>query len=52
VNFVQAKKTDSPVRTFGSAKALSNYTKGSAKVFPLKMAKRNPILKWMLIELH
>lgn len=53
-DFVAAKEgdADADVRTFTSAKELSNYTRQSGKIFPLKIAKRNPILRWMLIELR
>ena len=54
VDFVADKNEGKAPRTFGSYKALRKYIgkKGKAKVFPLDMAKENPILKFMLIKVH
>ena len=54
VDFVADKKEGKPVRTFGSHKALCKYISKNKKVktFPLDMAKENPILKFMLVQLH
>ena len=35
--------------SFGSWKALSEYSRENDKVFPLKKAKNDPVLKAMLI---
>jgi hypothetical protein len=54
VDFVADKNEGKSVRTFGSYRALREYIgkMGKAKVFPLDMAKENPILKFMLVKLH
>lgn len=54
IDFVTAKRAGNAVRVFTSYKALSNdiQTAGRSKIFPLQLAKRNPILNWMLIELR
>ena len=54
IDFVTARQNASTVRTFSKAGALGNYMSnaGKAKIFPLYLAKQNPILRWMLIEIR
>lgn len=52
VDYVNAKQHGTDVRRFSSPKALSNYIRNNpAKMFPRDEAKKNPILRWMLIHL-
>ena len=54
IDFVAAQRNGTAVRVYPSAQALRNYmaNAGRSKIFPLYLAKTNPILKWMLIELY
>lgn len=52
VDYVHAKQFDRSFRKFDSPKELSNYIRNNrAKMFPRAEAKKNPILRWMLIHL-
>lgn len=52
VDYVKAKEGGRAFRRFSSPRELSNYIKNNkSKMFPREEAKRNPILRWMLIRL-
>ncbi|KAK5127210.1 hypothetical protein LTR85_008572 [Meristemomyces frigidus] len=50
VDFVQAIVTKKQVQTFASAKALRNYIHVSGKIFRLRIATKDPLLKELLIR--
>lgn len=50
VDFVNAKESGGYFERFESRKKLSKYIKETGRIFPLKKAKKNLFLKWMLIE--
>ncbi|KAK1807840.1 hypothetical protein LTR12_017808 [Friedmanniomyces endolithicus] len=50
-DFVACMKGGPPFERFCSAGALRTYTISSGKVFPLRLAKKRPILRSMLIEI-
>ncbi|KAK3655679.1 hypothetical protein LTR56_003328 [Elasticomyces elasticus] len=51
-DFVDAQEGGAPFVRFPTTVALSDYTWDWDKLFPLKRAKNQPVLKWMLIKLH
>ncbi|KAJ7160550.1 hypothetical protein C8R43DRAFT_1105187 [Mycena crocata] len=50
-DLVDAKRTGLPVKQHSSEAALRNYTKRTKKIFPKHIAKGNPFLRVLLIEL-
>ena len=50
-DFVEAEQAGTNVRTFKTGKQLSKYIRENDKRYPLRLAKQNKILRWMLIEL-
>ena len=50
VDFVDAIINGREPRRFSSARELRNYTTNTGKVFRLRVAKQNPLLKQLLIN--
>ena len=50
-DFVDAQKKSQTARMFTTDDALADYSIRNDKIFPLRRAKENPILRWMLIRI-
>ncbi|KAK5742483.1 hypothetical protein LTR17_003285 [Elasticomyces elasticus] len=50
-DFVAAQQSGRPFTRHPTANALRDYSIQNHKIFPLKKAKKSPVLRWMLIQM-